>query len=540
MSDLRPILEYMSDTVTLGKPALNTDVTGCPADGDMAVPMEYLEARICELAGHLTAATCQFLLLLADFDTRRGWADWEMPSCSAWLSWKCQIAGGTAREHVRVARLLGSLPVIRQEFAAGRLSYAKVRALTRIATPDTEHDLVQMATPMTANQLERFARAHRQVSRAEQREVTRRRKLTWRYDENKSIGITLWLPPEQGAVVLQALRAWTSDLDHPHDPGDAESPPSTRAQILQERDDANAVDWAGPNPPWQAWQEDKTPAEDLADAIVGICGHYLSGRASSADNPDTYQVIIHAGTGAITSAPDEPPEPSGRVSAETRDPDPVPAFLANGAPHDPALLRLPPTHPAYPMRCHIEDGLALSPATLQMIACNATITTMLHDANGNLLNAGRRTRKPPPALRRAARERDRYRCRFPGCESRRIDLHHILFWANGGETSLANLICLCKRHHTLVHDTGIIIATAGGEFAFHKPDGTLIEASPPLPASTPGAITGCHDATITASTIIPPHSGERLNLHLAIWTCFANAKIKAARREHEQASTIRS
>src|ERR1700676_1654397 len=90
-------------------------------------PMERLEARICELAGHLTAATCQFLLLIADFDERRGWADWEMPSCAAWLSGKCQIAPGTAREQVRVARTLGDLPVIREEFAAARLSYAKVR-----------------------------------------------------------------------------------------------------------------------------------------------------------------------------------------------------------------------------------------------------------------------------------------------------------------------------------------------------------------------------------------------------------------------------
>ena len=74
--------------------------------------MERLEARICELAGHLTAATCQFLLLIADFDARKGWADWEMPSCAAWLSWKCQIASGTAREQVRVARALGALPAI--------------------------------------------------------------------------------------------------------------------------------------------------------------------------------------------------------------------------------------------------------------------------------------------------------------------------------------------------------------------------------------------------------------------------------------------
>ena len=128
------------------------------------MPLERLEAQICELAGHLAAATCRFLVLLADFDARRGWASWEMSSCAAWLSWKCQMSSGTAREHVRVARALRDLPVIRAEFAAGRLSYAKVRALTRIATPATEEGLAEMAGPMTGNQLERFARAHRQVS----------------------------------------------------------------------------------------------------------------------------------------------------------------------------------------------------------------------------------------------------------------------------------------------------------------------------------------------------------------------------------------
>lgn len=126
-----------------------------------AVPLERLEAQICELAGHLTAATCKFLLLVGDFDARRGWESWDLPSCAAWLAWKCQIAPGTAREQVRVARALRVLPVIRAEFAAGRLSYAKARALTRIATPATDADLAELASPMTAGQLERFVRAHR-------------------------------------------------------------------------------------------------------------------------------------------------------------------------------------------------------------------------------------------------------------------------------------------------------------------------------------------------------------------------------------------
>jgi len=160
---------------------------------------------------------------------------------------------------------------------------------------------------------------------------------------------------------------------------------------------------------------------------------------------------------------------------------------------------------------------------------------MVHDVDGTILNVGRRTRKPPPALRRAVRERDRYRCRFPGCQSRRTDTHHIIYWSNGGKTRLGNLISLCKRHHAIVHDKGIIIATIPDGFAFCTREGTPIPASPPLPR-TSGNITTSHDAAITPTTIIPPNSGERLDLNLAIWIAFSNANTKAEhrQREHEQ------
>ncbi len=468
---------------------------------DDALPLEHLEARICELAGHLTAATCRFLELVADFDARQGWASWEMPSCAAWLSWKCQIAPGTAREHVRVARALPDLPLIRAEFAAARLSYAKVRALTRIATADNEADLAQMATPMTAGQLERFARAHRRVTDADGARARSRRQLRWGWVDDHEFSFRGQLPPEQAAVVLQALRAAMDDLEHPHDDHDDVSA-ETRAEALARQDQEDGTAWDQPLPPPRR----KEDTESLADALVGICAGYLAARAAQADNPDTYQVIIHAGTAAITST-----EQPGGVPAET------PAF--------------PESHPAWPGRSHLEDGAAISPATLQMIACNATITTMLHDGEGNVLNVGRRARKPSAALRRAVRERDRHRCRYPGCESRRVDAHHIRYWSNGGETKLANLISLCKAHHHLVHDKGIIIAATGGGFAFYLPDGARMADSPPLPPSNPDAITACHGAEITPTTIIPPHSGGRLDLNMAVWVAITNAAIRAKRRQ---------
>ena len=316
--------------------------------------MERLEARICELAGHLTAATCQFLLLIADFDARKGWADWEMPSCAAWLSWKCQIASGTAREQVRVARALGALPAITAEFAAGRLSYAKARALTRIATPETEHDLLEMATPMTANQMERFAQAHRRVTEEDRGQTRPARQLTWNRVKDLDYVFRAILPAEGATVVLQALRAARNDLEHPHDQHDDVSA-ETRIEELRREDEANGVSFSSDESPESRMES----ARDLADALVQVCADYLNAKAATAENPDTYQVIIHAGVQAISGDP------------ATED---VPAETPEGA-----AGTLPVSHPAHPMRCHIQDGLALSLSGLALISCNATISTMIHD-----------------------------------------------------------------------------------------------------------------------------------------------------------------
>jgi hypothetical protein len=354
---------------------------------------------------------------------------------------------------------------------------------------------------MTGNQLERFARAHRQVSTVDDDAARIRRRLAWRIEDDGSLAGTFHLPPLAGAVLLKALRAAAGDLEHPHR-SDAEDGPAA-----QETDVSAETPAAGqPEPP---------TSSNLADALLTIAEAFLAGKVAAADDPDVYQVIVHVGTDAISPAgPAGGPagDPAG-VSAET--PAAVP-----GVPGDPA-------DPADPARCHVEDGPAISVTTAQMIGCSSSWTWMLHDSAGKLLDLGRRRRRPNAALRRAARERDKCRCRFPGCESRRVDLHHIQYWSNGGRTTLDNLVSLCKYHHLLVHDRGYLIAAArDGTFTFYRPDGTMIPASPPLPQAD-GTIGDWHDADITPETIIPPWYGERLDLDYAIYTCFANAANQA-------------
>ena len=275
------------------------------------VPLERLEAQICELAGHLAAATCRFLVLLGDFDARRGWASWEMNSCAQWLSWKCQMSSGTAREHVRVARALRDLPVIRGEFGAGRLSYAKVRALTRIAAPGTEAGLAELAGPMTGNQLERFARAHRQVSSADDGAARVRRRLAWRFEDDGSLAGTFRLPPLAGAVLLQALRAAAGDLEHPHgghdgpQGGDPGHPPGEHGRAGRARDGQDG----GVSAETRAGRQPVAPTSSgLADALVAVAEAFLAGKVAGADDAEVYQVVVHVGTGAITPAdPADPP-----------------------------------------------------------------------------------------------------------------------------------------------------------------------------------------------------------------------------------------
>src|SRR3989441_3899623 len=111
------------------------------APHELVADLDRLGDEIAELSAHLDAATARLLDLIREFDARGGW-NTGLRSCAAWLSWRVGLAPGAAREHVRVAHALGTLPRLAQALARGELSYAKVRALTRVATPETEERLL--------------------------------------------------------------------------------------------------------------------------------------------------------------------------------------------------------------------------------------------------------------------------------------------------------------------------------------------------------------------------------------------------------------
>ena len=113
--------------------------------GDM--PLARIEAELTELAGQLAAGECRWLLLVGEYDRREGYKQWGCRSCVQWLSWQCGLDGRSARDKLRVARALEHLPVVTREFGEGKVSYSKVRALTRIATAPPRKTRVRTTSP---------------------------------------------------------------------------------------------------------------------------------------------------------------------------------------------------------------------------------------------------------------------------------------------------------------------------------------------------------------------------------------------------------
>jgi hypothetical protein len=171
---------------------------------------ERLEAEITELASRLAAGECRWLLLVAEFDRREGWRAWGCASIVHWLGWHCGIDPRSARERVRVARALLELGAVREAFAAGVLSYSKVRAITRVATPATEVELVAMARTATAAQIERAAAVYRRVldpSRAAVAQRSHERRRVDRFDDVGGFSARLCTTHDDG-------RAFDGALDH--------------------------------------------------------------------------------------------------------------------------------------------------------------------------------------------------------------------------------------------------------------------------------------------------------------------------------------
>ena len=516
-------------------PALKPMLT--PVAGPRA-ELERLGDRIAELSSRIQAATYDLLVLIREFDAQCGWSGFT--SCAHWLSWRTGLAPGAAREHVRVARALAHLPKVSAAMQRGAVSYSKVRAVTRVATPETEQSLLDAAQSGTAAHVEQIVRGWRRVDRAaeqteEQRRQDRRSLRTW-VDEDGMVVVQGRLTPEVGAVLRRALEA---------------------ACDMAQRDVAAEADLNSEAADVAAAEEQLAPsfAQRQADAIGVVAECALAGGLDRGTAGDRYQVVLHVDAGALAAEPDVPagrPEQAADEAEADRDANGVPAGtytsaepqsaaasdgegVPAGTPGGGQQLRrssrpgpgpnaADASEPATCSQTVLDEdgGIHVSAATARRLACDAAKVEMQHGPEGEILDVGRRTRTISPALRRALASRDGH-CRFPGCRNRRTDAHHVEHWADGGETVLKNLVLLCRRHHRAVHEEGFrITLDAAGEVAFTRPDGRPFPQAAPPPAWTGEALAPVNERLeqegieIDAQTATPHWKGERVDMNWAV------------------------
>ena len=360
--------------------------------------IQAIQAEIVSLCADIHRAEYRLLVLIEELDAAKSWRHEAMPSCAHWLNAHCGLDLVTAREKVRIAHALPKLPLIREAFRSGELSYSKVRAITRVADWENEAELVAMATANTAAHVARIVTGLRQVERLKEAKVAfdayRHRTFACRFDESGSLVFEGRLPAEQGALLLQALDRAMDWLftGQPH-------------RGRQQRDDARVED---------------LPQESVAPMRLRFSPNDFSQSrrvpTKVSTPPTAIQLTVHAPAGALIEYGD----------LEADDPP------------------------------QIENGPVLATETVRRIACDSAMVRILESGSGEPLDVGRKTRVIPPAIHRALKRRDRG-CRFPGCVNTRfVDGHHIRHWADGGATCLDNLVLLCRHHHRLLHEGCIL------------------------------------------------------------------------------------
>ncbi|HUQ38727.1 MAG TPA: DUF222 domain-containing protein [Acidimicrobiales bacterium] len=206
------------------------------------LPTERLEQEMVDTAAGLWAATARWIDLVSEFDRREVWLTWGCRSAAEWLSWQCGVAPGTARDQVRVARTLRELPATRQAFASGALSYSKVRALGRVATPESEAELVVLARHATAAQLERLLATYRRLDAAQEKEAAlaafEARRLDEHNDDEGALIIRVRLTGDQADVVSEAIATKAQELWREERVVSAETPSAPTRTVPQRRADA--------------------------------------------------------------------------------------------------------------------------------------------------------------------------------------------------------------------------------------------------------------------------------------------------------------
>ncbi|MGH7722755.1 MAG: DUF222 domain-containing protein [Candidatus Dormibacteria bacterium] len=445
------------------------------------------EDQIVALAGHLHAATARFVDLAAQFDEAERWSGMGMRSGAHWLTINTGIDLWNAREILRAGRALRRLPLLHEAFAAGSLSFDKVRLLTLVATADDEAIWLQLAREASGAQLARICREYRRSIAVDDPERAalqraRRRLVCWWLDQDGLLALSATLPPEEGRLVLNAIES----------------------AVL--RPAAAVAELAGEDPCAEG-EADHPQGARRADALVRICRGWLAASAAAPPGSAPAELVVHVDLDTLTGA-----DTGGR--------------------------------------CHLEDGPAIAVAAARRIGCDASVLAVL-ERGGVPLDVGRARRVVSGRQRRLLQLRDRGcrypGCGVPAADT---EGHHLVAWPDQGRTDLDNLLSLCRFHHHRHHEGAFRIvagpdraARRRGEVRFETGDGRPIAVRATGVAQVAARGMGwLGDTARVAGAAVAPATpragggGASFDLDHTIVVVAGNLANAAARRSAEQPS----
>jgi hypothetical protein len=517
--------------------------------------LDELRHQVKTWAARISRGTAELLDLIGEMDAREAWGEHGATSCAQWLSWQLGWCDTTSREHVRVARALRGLPLIRQALHDGELSYSQARGVTRIATPDEEQKWLTLARTSTGAQLDKIARGAERARAADtpepERPVKRAALVEW--DGDGDLVLTLRIPAHEALPVLEVLEQLQKVIQGERDEAlkelletamttgagasaeadqlplptvspdgqhlvSAEPPVGASAEASAQlaAADARGHDPLQPypyvEPPYpigpnrlgfqltaseeaalEAWEVTRQQARELRDAWNDRREQLLL-AASAAKVPTGKATLADALVRAVT-APADGPKTTVQLLV-----DPLSGWARTQ--HDELL---PPATLA-----KVLDTLPRKRTRRGPVAVTQDLTRYDQGRDGRLVS---------PALRALLGQLDGERCRFPGCRHTRfLHAHHIRYWRNGGRTDLSNLLLLCTRHHRLIHSLGYeLVLDTDRRLRVTTADGTVLEHMPALPSASAEALPPAPPLTE------PGYDGSRFDLGYAVHVMLQHA-----------------
>jgi len=386
--------------------------------GTGLVPLEHLEAEIVGWSGNLAAGTARLLAAIAEYDRREGWSSWGCRSAAHWLSWQCGESLHTAREKVRVARSLEDLPLIAAAFSEGRLSYSKVRAVTRVAVGADDDHWLDVALDSTGAELDRIVAAVRSKldhdENGDARKAFARRRITRSKRSDGLEQATLVAPGDIIATLWAAIDVLTSQMIDDAVEGSGRN----RRAVVEERGGIAAM---------------------RCDALAQLCEQSLADDPVAAERGDVGRLTLVIDADTLEAVADSESDSDGECTL---------------------------------------GGVRVAPVVAGRWACDIRASVMV-EHHGHAHDEGHTRRLPNRRLRRALHRRDRGMCRFPGCATTKwLHAHHIVHWSKGGATDLTNLVSLCGFHHHLVHEGAWTLAVVENAIIWSDPDGVPAGVEP--------------------------------------------------------------